>query len=172
VLRAATGKDLPVLMEEMLWSKLGVEDDAQYLTDGYGIAFALGGLNMRTRDYARFGQLMLNFGAQGGQQIIPADWAIQSVESVAPPPPGGLGGHGYGYQWWVPKNSDGEFFALGIYGQYIYINRPARIVIVKTSAHRDFDNDGQGGASVEQETIEFFRAITASMSAWKPKIGG
>ena len=79
---------------------------------------------------------------------------------------------GYGFQWWVPVNAEDEFYAIGIYGQYIYVNRPARIVIVKTSAHRDFDNDGVGGSLVEEETMEMFRAIAAGLSGWKPKAAG
>ena len=169
VLRAVTGKDLPALMEALLWSKLGVEDDAYYLTDGHGVAFALGGLNMRTRDYARFGQMMLNFGAYHGQQIIPTAWAIDSVLPSAPPAADPNYKIGYGYQWWIPQHSDDEFYAIGIYGQYIYINRTARVVIVKTSAHRDFDNDGTGGTLVETETIEMFRAIASGISSWRPK---
>lgn len=159
VLRAVTGKDLPALMEETLWSKLGAEDDAIYLTDGYGVAFALGGLNMRSRDYARFGQMMLEGGRANGQQITPAGWVDESTVASAPPAAANTNKAGYGYQWWMPVNANGEFFAIGIYGQYIYVNRPQRIVIVKTSAHRDFDNDGVGGSLVEQENIEVFRAI-------------
>jgi CubicO group peptidase (beta-lactamase class C family) len=164
VLRAVTGKDLPALMQETLWSKLGVEDDAVYLTDGYGVAFALGGLNMRTRDYARFGQMMLDEGNANGQQIVPADWVAESTTGSAPPSASPTDKLGYGYQWWVPADPDGEFFAIGIYGQYIYVNRPTRTVIVKTSVHRDFDNDGVGGRLVEQENIEVFRAIVTGLS--------
>ena len=163
VLRAVTGKDLPALMEETLWSKLGAEDDAIYLTDGYGVAFALGGLNMRSRDYARFGQMMLDGGRSDGRQIIPADWVNESTAASAPPAAKTADKMGYGYQWWVPPNANGEFFAIGIYGQYIYVNRPQRTVIVKTSAHRDFDNDGAGGSLVEQENIEVFRAIASGL---------
>jgi CubicO group peptidase (beta-lactamase class C family) len=159
VLRAVTGKDLPALMEETLWSKLGAEDDAIYLTDGYGVAFALGGLNLRSRDYARFGQMMLDGGRANGQQIIPAGWVDESTAASAPAAASPTDKMGYGYQWWVPPNANGEFFAIGIYGQYIYVNRPQRTVIVKTSAHRDFDNDGVGGSLVELENIEVFRAI-------------
>lgn len=169
VLRAVTGKDLPQLMAETLWSKLGVESDAVYLTDGYGVAFALGGLNMRSRDYARFGQMMLNYGQANGQQIIPADWVKASTAATAPAAAQTSDHMGYGYQWWVPVNADDEFYAIGIYGQYIYVNRPARVVIVKTSAHRDFDNDGVGGSLVEEETVEMFRAIASGLSGWKAK---
>ena len=161
VLRGATGKPLQQFMAENLWSKIGAEDDAVFLTDSEGNAFALGGLNMRTRDYARFGQMMLGFGNFNGQQIIPADWAARSVEPTAPVK--GSEPAGYGYQWWVPTNAFGEFYALGVYGQYIYINRPARVVIVKTSADREFMNDGAGGAVVASQTMEMFRGIVKGL---------
>ena len=143
-----------------------------YLTDGYGVAFALGGLNVRTRDYARFGQMMLDYGQFNGRQIIPSDWVRESTKASAPPASDKADRMGYGFQWWVPVNADDEFYAIGIYGQYIYVNRPARVVIVKTSAHRDFDNDGVGGSLVEEETMEMFRAIAAGLSGWKPKAAG
>jgi CubicO group peptidase (beta-lactamase class C family) len=161
VLRAATGMPLQQYMAEKLWSKIGAEDDAVFLTDSESNAFALGGLNVRTRDYARFGQMMLGFGFFNGQQIIPGDWAAQSVEPTSPVQ--GDYPAGYGYQWWVPKDAFGEFNALGIYGQYVYVNRPARVVIVKTSADRNFENDGQGGQLIEAETVEMFRAIAAGL---------
>jgi CubicO group peptidase (beta-lactamase class C family) len=162
VLRGATGIPLQQFMEQTLWNRLGVEQDAYYVTDSQNVAFALGGLNITTRDYARFGQMMLGFGAFNGQQIIPADWAAKSVENTAPKT-AGTDRFGYGYQWWVPENAKGEFFALGIYGQYIYVNRPMRTVIVKTSADRAFMSDGEGGALIAEETIEMFRAMAKEM---------
>jgi CubicO group peptidase (beta-lactamase class C family) len=169
VLRSVTGKDLPELMQETLMGKLGFEDDAYYLTDGYGVAFALGGLNMRTRDYARFGQMMLDEGRFNGVQVVPQDWAVESVEASAPKASDPNDPFGYGYQWWVPVNSDGEFYAIGIYGQFIYVNRPVRVVIVKTSADRKFRDDGASGSVIEAETIEMFRAIASAVSGWTPK---
>lgn len=168
VLRSVTGKDLPELMAETLWSKLGVEDDAYYLTDSRGVAFALAGLNMRSRDYARFGQMMLDHGRFAGVQVVPREWADESVKPSAPKASDDNDPFGYGYQWWVPVGADGEFYAIGIYGQFIYVNRPARIVIVKTSADRNFRNDGVAGSLVEAETIEMFRAIAAGLTSWRP----
>lgn len=161
VLRGATGIPLQQFMEQTLWNKLGVEEDAYYVTDSHNVAFALGGLNIRSRDYARFGQMMLGLGMFNGQQIIPAEWTVQSVIASAPKA-AESDRFGYGYQWWVPENASGEFFALGIYGQYIYVNRPAKTVIVKTSADRHFSDDGEGGALIAEETIEMFRAIAKS----------
>ena len=64
---------------------------------------------------------------------------------------------GYGYQWWVPAGNEGEFTAIGIYGQYIYVNPASEIVIVKTSADPLFDER-------DMETIAAFRSIAAHFS--------
>ena len=163
VLRAATGTSLPRLFEEKLWSRLGVHADGFYLTDGYGVAFALGGLNLTTRDYARFGQMILQQGKWQDEQIVPAQWIRQSTTSSAPPPANTGDRFGYGYQWWVPQGDQGEMFAVGIYGQYIYINPATNVVIVKTSADTHFRDDGEQGNRIKHETIEMFRAISDSL---------
>ena len=165
VLRAATGKSLAELFEEDLWFKINPDYDAFYVTDGYGVAFALGGLNVTTRDYARFGLLFANDGKWQGEQIIPADWVAASTVSTAPPPANEGTRFGYGYQWWIPTGSTTEFFAVGIYGQYIYVNTAADVVIVKTSAHRGFREAGQSGYGIKHETIELFRALAAAAGA-------
>ena len=61
----------------------------------------------------------------------------------------------YGYQWWMPKDPrDGEFFGIGVYGQYIYINRPHGVVIAVNSADRKFKESG-----VTDGNIALFREI-------------
>ena len=71
VIRGATGRSIPDLMVEKLLTPLGLEADPYFLTDGNGVAFVLGGLNLRTRDYARFGQMFL----QGGDDQWQTDRA-------------------------------------------------------------------------------------------------
>jgi CubicO group peptidase (beta-lactamase class C family) len=83
VLRGATGKSIPALLSEKVVAPLGLEAAPYYVTDGYGTAFVLGGLNMRTRDYARFGQMVLQDGKHNGRQIVPADWLRQSTVPLA-----------------------------------------------------------------------------------------
>lgn len=140
VLRAATGKSLHQLFNETYSANLGFEGQPYYLTDGKDVAFALGGLNLTTRDYAKFGQLFLQGGKWNGKQIIPAEWAFISTRESAPTQSDR--GVGYGYQWWVPLPQNGpnqgDFFAVGIYGQYIYVNPKANLVIAKNAAHRAF----------------------------------
>ncbi|WP_299296542.1 serine hydrolase [uncultured Tateyamaria sp.] len=152
VARAATGRDVPDLMAEKLIAPLGLEQPPYYLTDGVGVAFVLGGLNITTRDYARFGQMILQNGMWQGQQIVPADWVAASTAPTARTKPGKIG---YGYQWWIPVGAGpGEFMGRGIYGQYLYVDQQAGVVIVSTAADRQFREQG-----VSASNISMFRDI-------------
>jgi len=156
VIRGATGRPIPDLLGEKILVPLGLEKSPYYITDGSGVAFVLGGLNMTTRDYARFGLMNMNRGKWNGQQIVPADWIDASTTPSAPK----TGGHtGYGYQWWIPKNApEGEYMARGVYGQYIYINTALGVVIASNAADRRFREDG-----VSEQNIEMFRRIAAAL---------
>ncbi len=166
VLRAATGQTVQDYFTQNLWAKIGAGADAWYTTDGDGNAFALGGLNMRTRDYALFGELMRNNGFRGNVEIIPATWVAESTANSAPIDAEG-NPLGYGYQWWTPERTDGEFFAIGIYGQYIYVNPKAGIVIVKNSAHRAFMDVDKVAEGHIARNIEMFRGIAEHYSDWQ-----
>lgn len=166
VLSHATGQKIGDYFYDKLWSKIGAESDIYYITDSLGEPMVLGGLSMRTRDYARFGRLFLNNGKWNGKQVIPFDWVKDSITPDAPYLKSGIreGSDitlGYGYQWWIPENADQEFMALGIYDQFIYINQKAGVVIVKNSANLDFM---ENKFEPTTETVEFFRAVVASFS--------
>jgi hypothetical protein len=155
-LRGATGRSLTDLMTEKIIQPLGLERTPAYVTDGEGTAFALGGLNLTTRDYARFGQMILQGGQWQGRQIVPADWIAESTRASAPTEAGRIG---YGYQWWIPDGSPpGTYMARGIYGQYIWIDEAAEVVIVTTAADRSFRAEG-----VSERNVAIFRQITESL---------
>lgn len=166
LLRDSTKKSITSLLEEKIWKKIGMESDAYWLVDGNGMEMAFGGLNAVLRDYARFGVLYLNNGRWGTEQVVPAEWVRASVTPDAPHlmPGNNPALHtwtlGYGYQWWIPENPDGDFLAIGIYGQFIYIYPKYRIVIAKNSAYVDYNKDGD---DMEIETIEMFRAMARQM---------
>lgn len=152
VIRGATGRDIPALLSERVIAPLGLEAEPYYLTDGEGVAFVLGGLNLTTRDFARFGQMILDGGVVDGRRIVPETWIEESTAASAPTSPGEIG---YGYQWWVPAGAGpGQFMARGIYGQYIYIDRPRGVVIAVNAADRGFRNEG-----VDDANIAVFRLI-------------
>jgi len=166
VLRAATGESIVNYFNNKLWSKLHTERDAIYITDSTGEPMVLGGLNLISRDYIRMGKLYRDRGRLNGEQIIPAHWIEDSITPDAPHlMPGKRASantnFGYGYQWWIPENADEEFLAIGIYGQYIYINRKADVVIVKNSADINFMADNYVS---KDHAIAAFRAIAQSLS--------
>ncbi len=152
VIRGATGRSLVDLMGAHIITPLGLESTPFYLTDGAGVAFALGGLNMMTRDYARFGQMMAQHGRWNERQIVPKDWVIASTTASAPTGPDE---YGYGYQWWMPHDArPREYMGRGIYGQYLYINEERGVVIALTAADGEFRN-----ADVQRQNIALFREI-------------
>lgn len=163
VIRGATGRSIADLMSERIFQPLGLERDPYYVTDGEGVEFVLGGLNLTTRDYARLGLLVEQDGQWQGRQIVPADWLAESTAISAPPmtaadddaAPGG-----YGYQWWIPPAAEpGEVYARGVYGQFIWIDRDRDVVIAVNSADRGFRQPG-----VMDSNIAMFRAIARSLS--------
>lgn len=156
VIRGATGRSVADLLQEKIIEPLGMKAAPYYVTDGDGVAFVLGGLNVTTRDYARFGQMFMDGGRWNGVQIVPEDWINTSTRATAPTAPDHIG---YGYQWWVPRGAvEGEYLARGIYGQYIYVNRPLGIVIATTAADKRFREDG-----VSQQNVAIFRAIAQGL---------
>jgi len=155
VLRNASGRSLSDLMTEKVVKPLGLEADAYYVTDGYDVAFALGGINVRTRDNARFGQMYVYDGMWQGKQIVPAAWIAESTVASAPKFTGEMG---YGYQWWMPAGAKpGVFHAQGVYGQYIYIDKNRNVVIATNAADKQFRADG-----VSDQNMAMFAAIAAS----------
>lgn len=156
VARGATGRSIPDLLSEKIIAPMGLEYEPYYVTDGTGTAFVLGGLNMTTRDYARFGQMYQQGGRWNDRQIVPQDWVAESTRPSAPTAPGRTG---YGYQWWIPQGAaEGEYMARGVYGQYIYVDTARNVVIAVNSADRGFRKPG-----VSESNIAIFREIAESL---------
>ena len=148
VVRGASGQSIIDLLSEKIIKPLGMEKQPLYVTDGDGVAFVLGGLNLTTRDYARFGQMVLQDGFYNDQQIVPKAWLRASTKATANTKEGN---RKYGYQWWIPAQdaTEGEFYAHGIYGQYLYFNRPLGVMIATNAADRGFKNAGVSDANIE-----------------------
>jgi len=163
----ATGKSITDYMTEKLWHPIGAESPAHWLVDSEGMEMAFGGLNATARDYAKIGELYRLGGKWNGQQIVPAEWVTASVTADAPhllPKNDGSNFDiGYGYQWWLPIGDKGEFSAIGVYNQFIYVNPDQNVVIVKLSASSDYGTTDDESSYRETETIEMFRAIVDSI---------
>ena len=147
VLRAAAGRSIAQYAEEKLWGPLGMEADASWLVDGAGIELAPIGLSAVLRDQARFGLLYLRNGRARDRQILPEQWVRASVTPDAAhlvPGKNDLSDwvEGYGYHWWIPQEPDGDFMAMGAYGQAIYVSPRHDIVLARSAAYEDYSKDG------------------------------
>ena len=158
IIKNTTGRGLAEYMEEKLWKKIGTANDA-YWTLSNGTELAMGGLSVSLRDYARFARLYLKGGNFNGEQIISREWIEESMDISAEYSKPGANNDvyneiGYGYQWWIPEGNEKEFMAIGVYGQWIYVNPAKQVIIVKTSADPNFMEEDN-----ELKHVEFFRAI-------------
>ncbi len=159
IIRGATGRSLPDLLQEKIINPLGLQADGYFLVDERGTGFALGGLNVTSRDYARFSLMILGNGFWNGQQIVSSEWLEEATRPQATTQPGQKQ---YGYQWWIPVGaSKGEFQAEGIYGQYIYFNRDRNVAIIMTAGDRNFR-----GAGVDNQNTKVFREVARLGEHW------
>jgi CubicO group peptidase (beta-lactamase class C family) len=168
ILTRATGRTITDYMQEKLYNPMGMEYDGYWLLDDENMEVVLGGLNLTMRDYAKIGSLFLHDGYWNGKQIVPATWAHSSVTPDAPYLQPGRS-FGYGYQWWIPQGNVGEFMAIGVYNQYIYVNPATQTVIVKLSANPQF-NDKTFTPGSNYASLELYRAIAASFQFEKEPV--
>ena len=141
-LERAANKSLAELVSELIWKKIGAEQNAFYTVDRAGTALADGGFNATLRDYARFGLMMQNSGSVGGAEVVPESWVdefAQGDSSIYGTPYTDTSPDGaYSNFWWVDNIEKGDFMARGVFGQMIYVNRSASLTIVKLSTWPDY----------------------------------
>jgi CubicO group peptidase (beta-lactamase class C family) len=86
-------------------------------------------LQAALRDYARFGQFVLDGGRIDGRSVVPDGWfEAATKKQFATTDPN----RGYGYQWWTMDGN--SFAAIGLYGQLIYVDPSRRLVVAINSA--------------------------------------
>lgn len=162
VLESATGRSLAQYATARLWSRIGAEHDAYYWLTRKHPRTAIGGgsLNATTRDLARLGLLMSRAGELNGQRIVPEAWVRRSRGRGVPHlevgalGPSGYPYYGYSNQWWTLGGERRPFTAVGIHGQYLYVDPDADVVIVKTSAWPTADDPSR-----DAESITALRAV-------------
>jgi len=146
ILTRATAMNVAAYCSEKLWVPLGCEQDGFFMLDSDDGMEVLGSCSgAPLRDYGRIGLLMLADGIVNGKRIVPEGWVEQSTRPVAPgfaydfegKRPYGAAGprsrfEGYGCLWWAYKN--GDFQALGAFGQWIYVSPAEKLVVVMLGA--------------------------------------
>jgi CubicO group peptidase (beta-lactamase class C family) len=139
VLERVTGMSVSEYMSARLWRPLGADRAATWNLDSEWSGFEKleSGLNATTADYARFGLLFLHGGEWNGDRIVSREWVRAATAKDASTDPA----RDYQYFWWVDVKRPGRFYALGNFGQYIYVAPDADVVIVRNGSDWGTEND-------------------------------
>ena len=135
VLQQATGMEAREYAKQKLWDPIGV-DQVEMWTDAEGHTLTYCCVDTTSRGFARFGQLFLDDGAWGSEQVVPESWVAASVAGSRAAP------STYGLQWWlddvagVPADM---FSAQGHDGQFIYVIPSLDLVVVRNGTYAKED---------------------------------
>lgn len=151
IIERAADRRYADLMSELLWRPMGASRPAYITVDRLGAPRAAGGMCATVRDLALVGQLLLEDGARDGRQIVPAAW-IEDIYTNGDPEAWRNGSFveqfpgramHYRSKWYLERGDAPLLFALGIHGQYLFIDRARELAIAKFSSHPqplDVDN--------------------------------
>lgn len=139
-----SGQPLTDFIRENIWTKIGAEHDAMMAVDRAYMGVATSAMNTTLHDAALFGTLIMNHGTLDGKQIIPSQWVDEILKITEADKmrylkndvyvKAGMPWLAYKNFWWILDDKKGEFAAIGIHGQVIYINRSTNLVIAYFSS--------------------------------------
>jgi hypothetical protein len=140
ILQKLTGEKLIDYLRPRLFQPLGITG-ATWESCPMGINTGGFGLAIKTEDIARFGQLYLQKGVWGGQQLVPAEWVAKATSqqisnlSDAATAPSSDWQQGYGYQFWRCRHN--AYRGDGAFGQYCIVLPEQDAVLAITSGIED-----------------------------------
>jgi CubicO group peptidase (beta-lactamase class C family) len=160
LLERATRQSVPDFARDNLFAPLGITR-LKWQFQPLGAAMTGGGLNLRSRDLAKLGQLYLDGGSWHGRPVISADWVRRSVSPHANARPD----TDYGYLWWLQTFHAGarDFKCFAMYGSggnKVYVFPAVRLVVVVTTTN--FRVSGAGALTDRLLTEEILPALLAS----------
>lgn len=165
VLERSTGIRFADLVSQLLWQPIQAERDAYITIDRLGAPRCAGGFCAGPRDMAKVGRLFVTRGRTGDAQVVPASWIDDIVQFD-----GRLAWRGgdfnalfdnadmhYRSQWYVMRGRRPLVFGLGVFGQNVFVDPEADLVIAKCSS-QPLPLD-KAYISMTLAGIESFRAI-------------
>lgn len=155
--RKAAGQSLAGYLSEKFWIPMGMEQNATWSTDESGMEKTYCCIHSNARDFAKLGQLFLDNGKAGGQQILNADF-IRLMKT-----PTKHSEEIYGMGLWINNdNPIKHYYFLGLQGQYIIMVPEHQMVIVRTGSYNNLPKTDRGRPDqvkfLVNETVKFFSA--------------
>lgn len=169
VLESATGIRFADLVSQRIWKPIGAERSAGITVDVSGFTLASGGMVATLRDLGRLGQLILDRGRVGSQQVVPSAWiedvlGVEGDETWPYPAPAGHKPYYRSFIWGL-GDGQGTVQARGVHGQYIDVSPSTNTVIVVFSSWPDADGGAPGvGHAATQRVIQAIRAAAIAAS--------
>jgi CubicO group peptidase (beta-lactamase class C family) len=157
----AAGQNFAGLFSELIWKPMGAEADAYVTIDGKGAPRTAGGICALPRDIARFGEMM----RLDGDGIVPG-WWVEDIRGKGDSEPWKKGDMvdlfpegRYRSKWYQSGHPSGAFCAIGIHGQWLWIDPSREVVIAKVSAQAEPVDD-----DMDFLLVHAFRAIAKAVS--------
>ncbi|MGA0182474.1 MAG: serine hydrolase domain-containing protein [Candidatus Puniceispirillaceae bacterium] len=165
VIERCGGASFAALFSRHILVPCGARYEGYISLDTFGAPRVSGGLCLTIHDLLRIGQMVCDGGIAGGQQIIPKSWiddiydrhdnSIWLQQKDGEGPRLFVNGN-YRSQWYRPDQDRQIACAIGIHGQWLWIDRASRLVIVKLASN---------GTVVDTETDRDFLAVFAAIEA-------
>jgi CubicO group peptidase (beta-lactamase class C family) len=137
VLERAVKRPVPEFASETLFGPLGISTE-KWQSQPLGTAMTGGGLELRSRDLFKLGELYREGGSWNGQRILSAQWVKDSLQPHA----NARENTDYGYLWWLQTFSfhSRQLRSYGMYGTggnkiFVFPDEDLVIVITTTNFH-------------------------------------
>lgn len=133
VLERATRQPLEQYCQKAIWHPIGAERPALWSTDDKGTIKAFCCFYATASDWARIGQLILNNGRWGKNQLIGANYIAQLQQAqLNLTTSNGTPVNFWGLHWWITNyNNKKVIYARGQHGQYLAVIPEENMVMVR-----------------------------------------
>jgi len=162
IVERASGRRIADLLRERLLGPVGGTGRCTITVDSQGTARTAGGMSMTARDLARIGEMMRNGGTANGKTVVSRSWVTDATTAGDREAwkkgdfPFLFENGSYRSKWYQSGNANGAFCAIGIHGQWLYVDPLHEVVIVKQSSQPLPVDD-----PLDLECLKAFEAIAA-----------
>ncbi|WP_153111339.1 hypothetical protein [Propionivibrio limicola] len=167
-------KPLAQVFCDNLYSRLGAEYPALWLTDGAGTELSAG-LALSLRDWARLGQVLVEPRLRGSRSVVP-NWFVETLTASAgarkPNPPALAGlrnGSEYRYGFVHLGGRAGRVALIGPHGNSLYVDVDRRLVVALFAAHPGAEASNPALLATLEQVWDALAAASQPVPAAKAK---